>query len=391
MSIYISKKMSGMKPSAIREFFKYAADPQVISMAAGNPAPDSLPVKAISRLTAQIMEQEIDAALRYSISEGHTPLRESLKAYLGGQDAYDSDRDEVIVFSGSQQCMDIACRVLCDPGDTIICEDPSFIGSVNAFRSWGVNVVGVPMQEDGIDIEKLERALKTEQKVRFLYLIPNFQNPTGYTMSAQKRAECYRLAKQYGVLILEDDPYGDLRFSGEHILPIKCLDKDGIVLYARSFSKTLAPGLRVGYLCFPKEMAGPVTVAKQCADVHTSVLAQLICNKFLTEEDMAAHLREVASVYRRKCGELLAELDKLPAEKISFSRPQGGMFIWATFKDGRDAGEFCMRLVQEKKVAVVPGSAFLAQPGPSPYFRMTFATPTQEQMVKGIAAIGEML
>lgn len=391
MSIYISKNMSEMKPSAIREFFKYAADPAVISMAAGNPAPDSLPVEAIRRLTSEIMEKEIDGALRYSISEGHPPLRDSLKAYMREQNAFDENRDELLVLSGSQQCMDLACRVLCDAGDTIICEDPSFIGSINSFRSWGVNVVGVPIESDGIDIEQLERALKTQQRVRFLYLIPNFQNPTGYTMSAKKRAECYRLAKQYGVLILEDDPYGDLRFSGEYVPPIKTLDKDGIVMYARSFSKVLAPGVRVGYLCFPKELAGPLTVAKQCADVHTGMVSQLICHKFLTEEDMAAHLRNISEIYRRKCDVMLAELDKLPAEKISFSRPQGGLFVWATLKDGRDAGEFTLRLVKEKKVAAVPGSAFLAQPGTSPNFRMTYATPTREQIVKGIAAIGEML
>lgn len=392
MNFYISNKMSGMRPSAIREFFKYAADPAVISMSAGSPAPEALPTRAIREIMDGIMREDLQKALGYSISEGYPPLRESLKIHLRERYAsFDENRDELIVTSGAQQCMDLICRVLCDEGDVVICEDPSFTGSVNCFRSYGIRVVGVPMEEDGISVEQLEQALKEHGSARFIYLIPNFQNPTGYTMSLNKRRACYDLAKKHGVPILEDDPYGDLRFSGEPLPAIKTMDEDGIVLYARTFSKVLSAGIRVGYLSFPKELLGPLTVAKQCADVHTGMLSQLLCHRFLTQCDLAEHIREIGEIYGRKCALMLGELDKLPPGKINYTQPEGGLFVWAALHGSQSADDFATRLVKEKKVAVVPGSAFFADMAPGPNFRMTFAAPAEEQIVKGISAIAELL
>ena len=392
MELHIAQKMQGLQPSAIREFFKYAADPSVISMAAGNPDTSSLPAGAIREIMSEVMREDVDKALGYSISEGHPPLRDALKDYLReSYGCFDPARDELLVFSGGQQCIDLTCRVLCDQGDTIICEDPSFTNSINSFRSNGAKVVGVPMQENGIHIGLLEAALKEHTNARFLYLIPNFQNPTGYTMSLEKRRACYELAKRYGLPILEDDPYGDLRFGGEHLPAIKTMDDEGIVLYARTFSKLLAAGIRAAYMSFPKALTGCLTVAKQCADVHTSMLSQLLCHRFLTQRDMPGHIREIAKVYERKCGAMLGALEKLPPDQISFSRPQGGLFVWATLHGLPDGQDFAFRLVREKKVAVVPGSAFFIDQGIRPNFRMTFASANEEQIAKGIGAIGELL
>ena len=393
MEFYISKKMRGVQPSAIREFFKFAAEPGIISLTAGNPAPEALPIDAMRKIMSEIMGAvDVQKTLGYGISEGYAPLRDSLKAYMRDEyGCFDEARDDIIVTAGSQQCMDLACRVLCDEGDAVICEAPSFTGAMNSFRSYGVNLAGVPMQEDGIDTQLLEQALKEHKNVRFLYLIPNFQNPTGYTMSLEKRKICYELAKKHGVPILEDDPYGDLRFKGEAIPAIKTMDADGIVLYARSFSKVLAAGIRVGYMSFPKELAGKLTVAKQCADVHTGTLSQLLCYHFLTQRDMAGHLREISGIYGRKCAVMLGELEKLPADRISFSRPSGGLFVWATLHGVEDARDFVMRLVEEKKVVAVPGSGFFADQRPGPNFRMTFAGASEEQIIYAIRAIGEIL
>ena len=391
MNYYISKKTSGVSPGIIGTVLKYASDPSVISMAAGSPSPEALPVQAIRAIMDEIMADDIQKALVYSLSEGFPPLREKLKVYLR-EDGRFSDNDDLFIVSGSQQSIDLACRVLCEEGDVIICEEPSFIGALTCFRSYGVNIAGVPIREDGIDLDLLEKALKENDRVRFIYLIPNFQNPTGYTMSLEKRRACYELAKRYNVLILEDDPYGDLRFEGEALPSIKSMDKDGIVLYARTFSKILSAGIRVGYFTLPKPLMSSMMVAKQSADVHSGMVSQLLCYRFITEYDINAHLKAIGAIYGRKCRLMLNELGKLPADKISFSKPKGGLFVWATLLDGQDGGDFSLNLVKEKKVAVVPGSSFCTASGAvSPSIRMTFAAPSDEQIVRGIAALGEML
>lgn len=392
MEYYISKKMQTMKPSSIREFFKYAADPEVISLSAGSPCPEALPVEQIREIMRAVMDEDIEKALVYNISEGYPPLREALKAFVRDRYGSFTDDDDLLVLSGAQQCMDLSCKILCDEGDVVICEDPSFTGSVNAFRSYGVQLVGIPMEEDGIDMEALEKALQENKKVRFIYLIPNFQNPTGYTMSLAKRRRCYELAKTYGVHILEDDPYGDLRFEGENLPSIKSMDTEGIVLYAKTFSKILSAGIRVGYLTLPRALSSHMSIAKQIADVHTGMLSQLLCYRFLTEYDIGRQIEDARKIYRRKATLMLDELSKLPADKISFTRPQGGLFVWCTLPGLEDAGEFVMRLVREKKVAVVPGNGFFArQKLPKPHFRISFASPSDEQIVTAMRAIGELL
>ena len=392
MEYHISDKMRGMRPSAIREIFKYAGDPQVISLAAGDPAPESLPVEDIRKILSTILDENPMAALLYSQSEGHPPFRAALKEYIA--QAYNSfgEGDELIVTSGAQQCMDLVCKTLCNEGDTVICEDPSFVGSLNCFRSYNVNLVGVPMQPDGIDIDKLEAAIKSNSDTRFIYLIPNFQNPTGVTMSAQKRRAVYDIAKRHGILILEDNPYGDLRFEGEDIPTIKSLDTHGIVIYAGSFSKILSTGMRVGYLVAPADLMGKIVVAKQCSDVHTSMPGQLICHRFLTQCDISAHIGRNKKIYADKCALMLSEIKAAFPAAISYTVPQGGLFIWCNMPNGMDAGDFAMRLVRDYKVCVVPGSAFAVHPGTHENcFRINFSAPSPEKIKKGIQIAGKLL
>ena len=389
MQYPVSDKISTLKPSAIREIFKYAGLPGVISLSAGTPAAETLPVELLARFCGEILQQEPVTALSYSQSEGHPPFRNALKDYLRGQGSF-CEYDDLIVTSGAQQCMDLITKVLCNEHDTIICETPSFIGSLNAFRSYNTNIVGVPLEEDGICLEKLEAALRENKNVRFIYLIPNFQNPTGITMSLQKRRACLALAKKYNVPILEDNPYGDLRFTGESLPTIKSMDTDGIVLYAGTFSKILSSGMRVGYMVAPAEIMGKLVVAKQCTDVHTSMLAQLCCYRFLSEVDMAEHLRTLSKVYSRKCGLMLAEMEKQFPQTVSWPRPEGGMFIWVTLPGSADSAPFVTELVRDYKIAVVPGAAFAVREGElSSSFRLNFSTPADEQIVEGIARIGK--
>jgi 2-aminoadipate transaminase len=392
MTYQISNKMDSLKPSVIREIFKYAADPAVITLAAGSPAPEALPVAAIARIMNEVLAENPGAALQYSQSEGHPPFVAKLREFLGAQYGVIRASDRILITSGAQQCMDLVTKVLCNEGDTIICEEPSFIGSLNCFRSYGAKLVGVPMDGDGINLEKLEHALKTGKNVRFIYVIPNFQNPTGITMSMAKRKAVYELARQYDVAILEDNPYGDLRFTGEALPAIKTLDEDGRVFYAGTFSKILSPGIRVGYLVSPEAPFGKIVVGKQCADVHTSMLAQLLCQRFLEETDMTAHLTETSRIYAHKCGLMLAELEKNMPASVTWTRPEGGLFIWAQLPGHIDSADFATRLVQEKKICVVPGTAFCTDPdAPSSAIRLNFSTPTDENIVRGIGAVGDLL
>lgn len=391
MDYIFSDKVSSLQPSVIREILKFTSDPEVISLAAGNPAPEAFPVKEIAGITAGLLAENPINALQYSVTEGYTPLRNRLKERMKKAACFDENSDELIITSGAQQANELACKVLLNEGDTLFCEAPSFIGSLNAFKSYNVNLVGIPMEEDGMKLDALEEALKTANKPKLIYIIPNFQNPTGLCTSLEKRKAIYELAKKYGVMILEDNPYGDIRFAGENIPSIKTMDKDGIVIYSRTFSKTLAPGLRVGYVSAPKPVIQKMVVCKQVSDVHTNIMAQMICDEYLKNYDMDAHLEKIRAVYRHKCGLMLDEIDKNFSKKITVTKPEGGLFIWATLPEGSDMMGFCNTAVQKYKVAVVPGTAFLIhETDRTSSFRLNFSTPTDEQLIKGCEILGKL-
>ncbi|MCH5193388.1 MAG: PLP-dependent aminotransferase family protein [Oscillospiraceae bacterium] len=390
MDYSFSNKVTGLQASAIREILKFTAFPDVISFAAGNPAPEAFPVQAVEEITRKILTENPVAALQYSITEGYTPLRETLKKRLGSQNSFNADIDDVIITSGGQQGNELSCKVFLNEGDTLICEFPSFIGSINSFKSYNVNLVGVEMDDEGIDPEKLEATLKANPNTKLIYLIPNFQNPTGKCMSWERRKTVYALAQKYNAVILEDNPYGEIRFEGEHIPSIKSLDTDGRVIYCGSFSKVLAPGIRVGFVSAPKAVIQKIVVCKQVADVHTNILAQMVADEFVNHYDFEDHLARIREIYRKKCGLMLSEIDKNFSEKIQVTRPQGGLFIWATLPDGCDMMGFCKKAV-EAKVAVVPGNAFTVHDDdPINCFRLNFSTPTDEQLVRGCEILGKM-
>ena len=391
MEYIVSDRVSTLKPSAIREIFKYAADPTVVSLSAGNPAPEAFPAKAIADISDKILRENPIAALQYSFTEGYPPLRETVKQRMKNEYNVGRDFDDLIITSGAQQVMDLLTKSMVNEGDTVICEAPSFIGSLNSFRSYNARLCGIPLESDGMNLEALESALKNEKNVRFIYIICNFQNPSGVTTSLEKRKAIYELAKKYGVMILEDDPYGELRISGENVPPIKSFDEDGIVVYAGSFSKVLSPGMRLGYVVAPKPVVQKMVVCKQGEDVHTNVWAQMVAHKFMTEYDFRAHLKALREIYRKKANFCMNLLDKyLVPNKISYQRIEGGLFIWCRLPEGVDMPDFCKQAVL-RKVCVVPGNAFLTDESEQcSSFRINFSTPTDEQLEKGIKILGEL-
>ena len=382
-----SDRVSGLQPSAIREILKFTADPEVISFAAGNPAPEAFPTDTIAKLSADIFREEPINALQYSITEGYPKLREWLQNDLTKKGMFHSG-DQLIITSGAQQAIETTAKILCNEGDVIICEDPAFVGSLNAFRSYGVKLAGVPMDDNGMLPDKLEQTLKENPTAKFIYTIPNFQNPTGKTTTLERRKAILALAEKYGVYILEDNPYGALRFEGEDVRSIKELDDKGIVLYCGTFSKTLAPGLRVGYLLGPSEIVAKAVVGLQTSTVHTNIWAQMLTYRFLTTVDFDEHLKKLREIYRHKCRLMLDGLTAELPDFVTFTRPQGGLFIWATLPDRFDMNAFCKGAV-ERKVAVVPGNAFSTDENAvSHSFRLNYSTPTDEQIEKGVKILG---
>lgn len=390
MSYDLSKKYKNLKPSAVREILKATSQPGMIAFAGGSPAVEAFPCEEVKKLSTEILNENPVSALVYGVSEGYEPLRVNVKNWLKRRENVGSDDDIVIITSGGTQVMDIATRILTDEGDTVICEDPSFIGSLNCFRSHGCNLVGVPIDADGMNINALEQAVKENPNAKFIYTIPNFQNPGGTTLSLEKRKKMYEIAKKNGIVILEDNPYGNLRVSGSDVPSIKSMDTEGIVIYAGSFSKILAPGIRVAYAVVPKKYAGAFTIGKQVSDVHTGVLNQMIVSKWFDEYDVDAHIEEIKKIYKRKLELMCNSLDEYCGDFITYVKPQGGLFVWAKLPENVDMIEYVSKLLK-RNVAVVPGTAFAVDDTkPCNYVRLNFSTPTDENIVEGVKIMGEI-
>lgn len=389
MNYSFSDKLANLRPSAIREIFKSLTDPSIISFAAGNPSPESFPVEALAALAADIFRTQSTAALQYNITEGYPPLREAVAARQKEKFGIGRDFDTTIIVSGGQQGIELACKAFCNEGDVVLCEEPSFVGALNAFRSNGAVPVGVKCDGEGIVPSELEDKLRRHSNAKLLYIIPSFQNPSGITTPIDRRRAVYDLCRKYGVVILEDNPYGELRFAGEDVPTIKSFDEDGIVIYCSSFSKILSSGMRVGYVTAPEEIVSKMVVAKQSEDVHTNIFFQMLCYRYMTEYDLDAHIAEIRALYGRKCALMLDCLGScLPAE-VEFTHPEGGLFVWCTLPRGMDSADFA-RVLVSRKVAVVPGATFLSDPsGVSPSFRLNYSTPSDEDIVRGVEILGD--
>ncbi len=388
MDYTISNRMSALRGSAIREIFKYAADPAVISLAGGNPNPELFPNEALSDIAAEILREQPVTALQYGITEGYTPLRQAIRERLARVENIGTENDDLIVVSGGQQGIELATKCLVNEGDTVIVELPSFIGATNAFRSYGAHLVGVPVQNDGMDLDALERALAENNNVRFIYTIPTFQNPMGVTMSIEKRKKLYEIAKKNGVLILEDNPYGELTFNGVKTPTIKSMDTDGIVMYSGSFSKILAPGLRLGFMCAPRPIIQKMVIAKQVSDVHTPMLPQLLATEYMKRYDLDALILKMRENYAHKCKTMLDAMEQYFPSDVSYTRPGGGLFIWCDLGHGLDTFALSKKAI-EQKVVYVPGNTFMVDMDqPTSTLRLNYSTMSDEKIVEGIRRLG---
>lgn len=392
MNYKFSHKLDGLKPSAIREILKYSSKSDVIPFSAGNPPSEAFPINDIQKITNDILKNKPVAALQYGVSEGYEKLRNYLKEDLSNRFDINCDND-VIIVSGAQQAIDLVTRTFCNCGDVVICENPTFIGAITAFKSNNVNLVGVNLENNGVDVEKLEKAFKQNPNAKIFYTIPNFQNPTGITTSEEKRACIYNLAKKYGVIVLEDNPYGDLRFDDEDINPIKSLDDEGIVIYVGSFSKIFSPGLRVGYISAKNKITQKLVILKQANDVHTNLLSQITVFDFLTKYDIKAHINKLKKLYKHKYDLMNNCINKyIKGYKLNYIKPKGGLFIWLELPESIDMLDFCNKAIKDHSVALIPGNVFyIGQNIKSNAFRANYSAPSDSQIECGIKIIGNML
>ncbi len=396
-------RMQGMGSSLIRELLKLTQDPEIISFAGGLPAPEIFPLAAFDEAASRVLRKYGSQALQYGMTEGYTPLRQWIVDYMARY-GIEAKVDNVLITSGSQQALDLIGKVLINPGDLILTEKPTYLGALQAWRAYQADYTSVPIDQDGLQVELLEEALCGGPK--FMYILPNFQNPGGVTLSLERRLKLIEFADRYGVPIIEDDPYGELRFEGEHIPPLVVLDAQrqngnqcynngngfmrGNVIYISTFSKTLAPGLRLAWIVAPSEVIKRCVMAKQGMDLHTSSLIQMTAYEVLQGEFLQEHVRLIRQVYGERRDIMLDALERHFPADTHWTRPHGGLFLWVTLPEEIDTLELMPKAI-ENKVAFVPGSAFYPDGTGHNTFRLNFSNAQPEDIRAGIERLAEVV
>jgi 2-aminoadipate transaminase len=380
--------MGAVGPSAVREILKVAERPEVLSFAGGLPAPELFPVEPLKQAFDQVLSESGAQALQYGITEGYVPLREWLVARLG-QRGIASSVDQLLITSGSQQGIDLVARVLLSPGDTVLVENPTYLAALQAFALHGINVVAIPGDDDGLRVELLEEAM-AEHQPRLLYVVPEFQNPKGTSLASSRRRALLRTARQFRVPVLEDDPYGELRFRGKTAKPLAALDDDGWVIHLGTFSKTLAPGVRIAWIHAPRELIRQLTIAKQACDLQTATLAQRATAKLLETFDYDAHLARLRHVYAERAAAMHTAMTRAMPQSARWTQPEGGLFFWFALPPGlRDVDVF--RAAIARSVAVVPGSGFFVGEPNQGFVRLNYSNQSEERIAEGISSLGAVL
>ena len=382
-----ASRFDGVTGSAIREIFKYLAKPGMISFAGGNPSLAALPDEICAELAQEVLKADGKRILQYGATEGYPPFVESLSQYISEQYCFDLDMNGVLPTTGSTSCMDLMLKAFINPGDAVLVESPTFLGNMQTLNLYQAKLIPVESDEGGVMLDKLEEAIR-EHHPKLFYVIPSFQNPSGRTLAADRRQPIAEMAAKYGFLVLEDDPYRDLRYAGEHLPTIKSYDTTGHVAYMGSFSKIISPGMRVGYLVAQKDVLRKCTIGKQGTDLHTPNLNQAIVDQFLRRGLLAPHIESIIPAYRDKLNLMLSELDKFP-EGTKYIVPEGGLFIWVEMPETFNATELFSEAV-EAGVAYVPGTHFYPYGGHHNTFRLNFSNSTPEQIKEGMAKLRKL-
>lgn len=388
--MHIAERMQGVNGSAIRELFKLLGDPEIISFGGGNPAKECFPKEDIEKITAELLRDKSDVLLQYGATEGYLPLRKAYIEKILPDLGLTAELENVLALTGSMQGLDLICKVVVNPGDVVLVEEPSFLGALQTFNIAQAKLVPVPLHTDGIHVDELEALVREYRPVMF-YTIPTFQNPTSWVSGIEARKAIARLAAEYDMIVIEDDPYASLRFSGEKLPTIKSFDTSGNVILMSSFSKTISPGMRVALCCGNAELIRKMTIAKQSADTHSPNLNQAIIAEYLNRDLLPEHIAEISKVYAHSASVMIEAMEEYFPDWVEYEKPIGGLFIWCTLPEGWDASELFKKAVA-RKVAFVPGVSFFTTSGKgNNTFRLNFSAEPEERIRRGIRTLGDLL
>jgi len=388
-----SDRAGKMRKSVIRELLKVTQDPEIISFAGGLPNPNSFPLEDLEGVIESVMKNYGKTALQYGTTQGLKELREiiSERSY---KDGIDVEPDNIIITSGSQQSLDTVGKMFLNPGDTAIVGLPTYLGGINAFRSYESNLTGIPLDKDGmmIDVleEKIKKLLKEEIIPKFIYVVPTFQNPAGVIMPESRRKKLIDIANEYDLIVVEDDPYGKLRYDVPHVKPIKAFDDIGRVIYISTFSKVLSPGFRLAWNISSPEICRKMIICKQALDLCTNTFTQFIALEFMRLGSMDLHIMKICEMYKPKRNIMMKAMEKYFPDGYVCYKPKGGMFAWPTLPEGIDTELLFLDAIKQK-VAYVHGKAFFVDGGGARCMRLNFSYSTDEQLEEGMKRLGNVI
>ncbi|WP_291635315.1 PLP-dependent aminotransferase family protein [Clostridium sp.] len=390
MNIRFSDRVKTLKASEIRELLKFAENPEIISFAGGLPCPELFPVEELQTIVQQVLKTDGRAALQYGPTEGIHSLREIIATQRMKPANVDVTADNITITAGSQQGIEFSAKIFLNKGDVVICESPSYLGALNAFQAYMPKFVAIQMDDNGMIIDEVEKALKQYPNAKMIYTIPDFQNPTGITMSDDRRKRLAELGAKYQIPIIEDNPYGDLIYEGSRHPSIKSFDKEGWVIYLGTFSKTFCPGLRLGWVCASNEILQKYIIVKQGADLQCSSFDQRIAALFMETYDLNVHIEKLKNLYGVRRNLMIESMDKYFPAGVKHTNPNGGLFTWFELKEGLNTAEILQEALKEN-VAYVPGSSFFPGGGHHNFARLNYSCMCEEKIVEGIKRLGKVL
>lgn len=382
-------RMANVSGSAVREILKLTQQPDMISFGGGLPSADSFPMEDLKDIINQITENMTASVLQYGETEGYRPLREEIVKFMATK-GVNTCVDNVLITSGSQQGLDLVAKAFISKGDKIVVESPTYLAALQVFKMYEADFIEAPVDEDGIIPSELDRILRTEQAVKLVYMIPCFQNPSGRTVSAARRKEILAVIQKYDVVLIEDAPYEDLKYTDAQYPSMKSMDITGQVLYFGSFSKTVAPGFRVGYSIADESILSKMIIGKQSCDLHVSIFSQMVMAEYLKRGLMPDHLKQINAEYAKKRDLMLKTLAETMPEGVTWTRPEGGLFLWLELPGSISTNDLFLKAIA-KKVAYVAGDSFYAAGQPHNAMRINFSNATPENIVKGVQALAEVI
>ena len=390
MAVKYAKRMDLFKKSELGEILKLIEEPDIISFAGGLPASELFPVEEMKKVSVKVLDENGEEALQYSGSQGYLPLRNHIAKRMNEKGKTNVKAEDILVTSGSQQALDFAGNVFLDEGDIVLCESPSYLGALNAFKGYKPRIMEVPTDKEGMITEGLEKILKENDRVKFIYVIPDFKNPTGVTWSLDRRKKFMEVVNKYEIPVIEDNPYGELRYEGEFLPALKSFDTKGLVIYLGTFSKIFCPGYRLGWTCASKDILQKFITCKENSDLQTSTIGQRELSKYIDDYDLDEHVEKIKSTYKKRRDLMLDCMEKEFPEGVSFTHPHGGLFTWVKLPEKLNAQDLMKKCV-ENKVAYVPGGFFFPEGNKENYFRLNYSSSKEEKIVEGIKRLGDVL